>query len=211
MRFVRFGITLERLERTRLEVVRQWRNSDWVRPNMRYRAVVQPADQEPWFERLDPVNDWYFCALLEDLPFALFHVKDIEWTRSCGESGGFVGDPAFIGRPEPARATLALMDFAFLLLRLESLEAQYSPALPRVVRFNDQLGYEIFGVEADGFVRARVTADRYFSSAAAFRRAATARHGGAAVLSAADPWLARYLAERPARSLPDFRLQLTSG
>lgn len=207
MRFVRFGIALERLQRTQLELVRQWRNSDWVRPNMRHRAIVLPADQESWFESLDPSRNWYFCAHVGDSPFALFHVKAIDWTQSCGESGGFVGDPAFVGRPETARATLALMDFAFLVLRLDSLEAQYSTSLPRIVRLNDQLGYRIFREESDGFVRGRVTVDRYLACAAPFRRAATALHGGAAILSP-DSWLARRLAAHPFRSLQDFAVQL---
>jgi hypothetical protein len=172
MHFVRFGVSLHRLESGDLEQVRGWRNSDWVRPYMRYRDLIGPEDQVRWFESLDPCCDWYFVARLEGLPFALFHVKCIDWARACGEAGGFVGDPGFLGRPEPARATLALMDFAFLVLRLESLEAQYSADLRQRVRFNTQLGYRIFRREQDGFVRASVTAEEYFACAATFRRAA---------------------------------------
>lgn len=209
MRFARFGVALERLEHRHIETVRRWRNSAWVRPYMRHTTVVGPADQARWFASLDPSRDWYFSAHVEDVPFALFHVKGVDWARGCGESGGFVGEPAFIGRPEPAQATLALMDFAFLVLGLEALEAQYSAALPRVVRFNDQLGYQVFREEADGFVRARITSGRYFACAAAYRQAAAAFHGVGAALCAPDPWLARHIDRRRAARLPDFRLQLS--
>jgi hypothetical protein len=101
------------------------------------------------------------------------------------------------------------MDFAFLVLRLDSLEAQYSAALRRVVRFNQQLGYRVFRREHEGFVRARVAAERYFKCAAPFRKAA-ALYGGGAELSAVDPWLARRL-EQQAESRPeDFALTLVS-
>lgn len=208
MRYSRFGVTLERLERRYLELVRQWRNSAWVRPYMRYRAVVAPEDQARWFDSLDPRCNWYFTAHIAEEPFALFHVKALDRDRGCGEAGGFVGDPEFIGRPDLARATLALMDFAFLLLRLRWLEAQYKPDLHRIVRFNDQLGYRVFREEADGFVRARVSADRYFARAAPFRRAAMALHGVTATLVDPDPWLAGQLERHRAALPPDFDLRL---
>jgi len=171
MEFERFGITLARLESRHLEVVRQWRNGDWVRPLMRFQEVIEPWQQRRWFSRLEPAADWYFCVHVGALPFGLFHVKAIDWTTRTGEAGGFVGDPRFIGRPEPALATLALMDFAFSVLELHALEAQYRKSLPKVVRYNDQLGYQVFSEEAD-FVRARVTRERYFACAETFREAA---------------------------------------
>lgn len=210
MRFARFGVILERLTPTHLELVRRWRNSDWVRPYMRYRTMIEPADQEAWFANLDPECDWYFQTEAAGRPLALFHIKSIDWARARGEAGGFVADPEFIGRPEPALATLALMDLAFLVLRLDSLEAQYSSALPRLVRFNRQLGYRVFRREADGFLRAEVTAARYFACAAAFRKAAAVLHGRAADLSGIDPFVARRLVQHPRLLRPDFELNLVS-
>jgi RimJ/RimL family protein N-acetyltransferase len=208
MRLARFGVTLESLSPAHLELVRQWRNSDWVRPHMRYRSFVHPQDQVQWFNDLDPRNNCYFVAQIEDAPFALFHVKAIDWTEGCGESGGFVGDAGFIGRPEPAQATLALMDFAFLVLELRRLKAHYRPQLERIVRFNAQLGYEMLREEADGFVCAHVTSDRFFTCAAGFRKAAIALHGASAVLADPEPWLAERLERLQAPLLPDFQLRV---
>jgi UDP-4-amino-4,6-dideoxy-N-acetyl-beta-L-altrosamine N-acetyltransferase len=208
MRFARFGVTLESLAPAHLELVRQWRNSDWVRPHMRYRSVVGPQDQVQWFKTLDPRNNWYFVAQIEEVPFALFHVKNIDWVEGSGESGGFVGDAGFIGRPEPAQATLALMDFAFLVLELRGLKAHYRPELERIARFNAQLGYQILKEETDGFVCAHVTSDRYFTNAAAFRKAAIARHGASAVLNEPDTWLAERVERLQTSLLPDFELRL---
>ena len=66
MRLTRFGVTLARLERKRLDTVRCWRNSSWVRPNMRQQHYIQPDEQAQWFESLDPHCDWYFVAELND-------------------------------------------------------------------------------------------------------------------------------------------------
>jgi len=187
MRFAKFGVTLERLEAEHLEMVRQWRNSAGVLPRMRFRAPIAQDDQTRWFDALDRRRNWYFVARVQDVPLGLFHIKEIDWERGCGESGGFVGDPKFIGRPEPGLATLALMDFAFLLLQLQSLEAQYYSGLPKVATFNRQLGYRVLSEGADGFVRACVTAEQYFARAAAFRHSAAVLYGDTALLTAAEP------------------------
>jgi len=208
MHFTRFGITLHRLERNDLEMVRQWRNSPWVLPFMRYREFIEPTEQTRWFERLHTENDWYFIARAGEVPFAVFDIKAIDWTAGCGESGGFVGDPRFTGRPEPAQATLALMDFGFALLQLKSLQARYSSSRPRILRFNDQLGYVITHEGDDGFVYARVSAERYLHCAASLRKAAITLHGNSAVLTAAGPWLRKYLQQAAAPHLEDLELEL---
>jgi RimJ/RimL family protein N-acetyltransferase len=206
MRFARFGITLQRLEPGDLEMVRRWRNSDWVRPYMRYRKVIGPDDQIKWFQNLDPERDWYFVARAGGVPFALFNIKEIDWSSLCGESGGFVGEPAFRGRPEPAQAALALMDFGFLVLHLATLQARYSPSLLRVVRFNQQLGYTVICEGDDGFLSAQVTAEHYLQCAASLRDAAVTMNGIEAVLTSADPWLLTRIRQSAATSLPDFHL-----
>jgi UDP-4-amino-4,6-dideoxy-N-acetyl-beta-L-altrosamine N-acetyltransferase len=208
MQFIRYGVTLERLAPNRLELVRQWRNSDWVRPRMRHREFVSPEAQIKWFEGLSPADDWYFTALADGLPFGMFHVKNVDWGHGYGESGGFAGDHVLIGQSEPARAILALMDFAFLLLGLDALEAQYSLDLPKIVHFNTQLGYEPFSPFSDGFVRARVSAERYFGSSVNLRRAATTLYGTSAILSDAGRWPPAEAERRSAHLPPDFVLQL---
>jgi UDP-4-amino-4,6-dideoxy-N-acetyl-beta-L-altrosamine N-acetyltransferase len=208
MQFIRYGVTLERLAPNRLELVRRWRNSDWVRPRMRHREFVCPEAQVKWFEGLSPTDDWYFTALEEGSPFGLFHVKNVDWRSNSGESGGFAGDPALIGHSEPARAILALMDFAFLLLGLDALEAQYSLDLPKIVRFNTQLGYEPFERLPENFVRARVTAERYFRISTNLRRAAATLYGKDAILREADNWPPSRTERRPSSLPPDFVLQI---
>jgi len=206
MRFARYGVELARLTRADVETVRQWRNSDWVRPYSRFQRLIEPAEQQRWFDRLDPACDWYFCARQGGAPFALFDVKAVDWTVRRGEAGGFVGDPSFIGRPEPALATLALMDFAFFVLDLHALDARYRADLRRIVRFNEQLGYEVVERTVDGFLRARISRERYLSLAAPFRHAAARRQGRDAVLTAPGEWLSAHLAVGSPASGRDFDL-----
>lgn len=208
MHFTRFGITLERLEPKHLELVRQWRNSSWVRPYMQYRAFITAEQQVQWFNSLDTRRDWYFTALLQEKPFALFHIKRVDWKINCGEAGGFVGDPRFIGRPEPAQAALALMDFAFLILQLQCLRARYRASLKRIVSFNKQLGYRVELEDAQGFLYATVTSEQYFVSASRLREAAVTLHGNTSELTSPDDWLRRHLDDHCPALTPDFPLSV---
>jgi len=205
MRFLRYGIELQRLEARHLEMVRQWRNHESVRLRMRYQEEITPAAQVEWFKGLDPYNDWYFVGEHKQRPFGLFQVKQIDWSRKVGEAGGFVSDAELIGGIEPGLGILALMDFAFLVLGLESLEASYHPDHREIVRLNSQLGYEIFATCSDNYVRARVTAAGYLSAAAKLRQVAAQTQGEEIRLSGADSWLLQQLKKVDQDSIGELR------
>jgi hypothetical protein len=189
MRFRRYGIDLEQLEAKHLEMVRQWRNHEAVRLRMQYRKEISPEAQSDWFKKLDTHNDWYFVAVQNELPFGLFHIKEINWQEKCGEAGGFVGKPELIGRIEPGIAILALMDFAFFILGLDFLKAKYYRGYKEIAVLNQQLGYEIFADEPDGLVRAQVSTARYLQATGKLRKAAERLTGEETRLTGADRWL----------------------
>ncbi len=172
MRLSGYGIELIRLEAEHLELVRQWRNQEFVRTRMQFQEIIEAPDQINWFGRLHPENDWYFVATAADRPFGLFHIKNIDRNNLSGEAGGFVGHPETVESILPALAILLLMEFAFDTLQLETLEAKYHPDATAIARMNEQMGYEIFSQEKDGFVRARVGKARFFQQAGKFIRAA---------------------------------------
>jgi hypothetical protein len=197
MRFHRYGIDLERLELKHLEMVRLWRNQNEVRLRMRYQEEISAASQAEWFEKLDTHNDWYFVAIQNEKPFGLFHIKDIDWSRRVGEAGGFVGNPELIGATESGLGILALMDFAFLVLDLDRLEASYRRSYPEIVLLNQQLGYEIFADGPDDFVRARVSAADYLRATEKLRDTAARIRGTETRLTDADEWLAARMKTLP--------------
>jgi RimJ/RimL family protein N-acetyltransferase len=171
MQWIAYGICHERLEAPNLELVRGWRNADFVRSRMYYQNEISQVEQIAWFETLDSRRDWYFVAQDQDVPFGVFNIKNIDWLTRTGEAGAFVGSLQDIGTSEPALATLALMDFAFFVLGLDFLEAKYHPQFREIARFNEQLGYEVVADEPDGFVRARLSTERYLTIAGPLRKA----------------------------------------
>jgi hypothetical protein len=193
MRYLRYGIELERLESKHLELVRQWRNQESIRLRMQYKEMIGPVAQAKWFNGLDVQNDWYFVALAKQTSFGLFHVKNVRWEKKAGEAGGFVGNPQWIGGGPAGLAILALMDFAFFKLGLELLEATYLPDCREIETLNLQLGYEVFRYQSNGFVKARVNCARFLTATKELRKAAEQLGGEEARLMDADPWLVEHL------------------
>lgn len=193
MRFVRYGIELERLEAKHLEMVRQWRNHETVRLRMEYRKKISSEAHTEWFKKLDIYNDWYFVADQNELPFGLFHIKEVNWEGKIGEAGGFVASNELIGGIEPAMGILALMDFAFFILGLDSLEAKYHRGFKGITALNQQLGYEVFAAQPNGFVRARVSSVRYLQATERLRKTAERLGGEQTRLIGTDRWLAEHI------------------
>lgn len=203
MRYLRYGIELDRLETRHLDMVRQWRNHERVRLRMRCKEEISPASQAKWFDTLDVHNDWYFVGGARGIPFGLFNVKEVQWRQKTGEAGGFVGNPRLIGGAEAGTAVLALMDFAFFKLGLEFLEATYRRDFRDIEALNRQLGYEVFKHLANGFVRARVSSARFLAATKKPRRAAEQLWGKEERLIDADAWLVQHI-----RSLSPSRVLL---
>jgi RimJ/RimL family protein N-acetyltransferase len=179
-----------------LEMVRQWRNSEWVNSRMQIRGKIPREAQEAWYAHLHPRRDWYFIALLDKTAFGLFHVKNIVWEEKKGEAGAFVGDPGLIGGPHAASAVLALMDFGFFVLGLQKLEAKYNAEFTAIKTLNAQLGYRVFAEETDGFIRAEVTAERYLETAGRWRAAGEKWGDSRSSLTGTDGWIDRKLEKR---------------
>ncbi|HEY0677590.1 MAG TPA: GNAT family N-acetyltransferase [Chitinophagaceae bacterium] len=161
MKFQRYGIEMEALQPKHLEMVRLWRNNEMVRLKMQYQEIISQEAQHSWFNTIDNALNHYFIAYHNNTAFGLFHIKNISLHDNKGEAGAFVADEKYLGHANAALAILALMDFAFFELKLDTLEAKYHPSFKEIKALNEQLGYEKITDETDGFIRAEVSRERY--------------------------------------------------
>lgn len=179
MKIVRYGITLELLNESHLEMVRAWRNADHVRTNMEYQELISEEAQQAWFEQLDPKCNFYAVMSTRDLPFGLIHIKNIDWEKSSGEAGIFVGDASFLQTSPPMLAILVLMDLAFHLLGLNLLQAKIQQGNSYAQDFNQKLGYRLAeGQEGNAYQYYEVNKATYLQTTHQIRQTATKMHGG---------------------------------
>jgi RimJ/RimL family protein N-acetyltransferase len=160
---------------------------------MLYWKRISREQQKEWFAGLHQKNDWYFISYHQEVPFALLHVKSINWTVKLGEAGAFVGNPQYLGNPLAGYAILAMMDFAFFGLDLDYLEAKYDSTNKAISALNNQLGYEVTQSLENGFVKAQVSKVNYQRKAAPLIRATKKSMGDRSELYDPDDWLVEHI------------------
>lgn len=147
MQIVKYGIVLKMLEEEELEMVRNWRNLDHVRLSMQYQEVITPQMQLNWFNTLDKKRNLYFVILKNETKIGVVNLKNIE--NKNAEAGIFIGEKEHLNSLIPVLATVAIMEFAFEVLQLETLRAKIAVNNLKAVLFNESIGYKKQELQAD--------------------------------------------------------------
>jgi RimJ/RimL family protein N-acetyltransferase len=151
MRLIRYGIQLEALRSDHLEMVRLWRNQDYVRNNMQFNELLSRSDQRQWFAKLDPEKNLYWVIRTNDYPIGLIHVKNIDLDNCTGEAGIFIGEPSYLEMPQPMLAILFMMELSYFVVGLKELKAKIKSGNSHAIRFNEKLGYRLLDGQPEGF------------------------------------------------------------
>lgn len=198
MRLQRYGVTLETLKAEHLEMVRLWRNQEFVRTNMQFQQALSREDQEHWFANLDTSKNIYWIIHTHQYPIGLIQIKDVDAATATGEAGIFIGEPSYLEMPQPMLAILFMMELAFFGLHLKKLKAKIKSGNKRAISFNKKLGYQLLPHQAEGFQYYQVDAARFEQCTARLRASAANMYGAKTGidLSATSTGLARTLSEQ---------------
>lgn len=137
----KFGITFKRLTVAQLEMVRQWRNSDDVRPYMQHQSVISESDQLKWFRSIDNSANYYFVVCVDESPLGIFNLKNVDLIAHSAETGSFLKDRSIWETGIGVRASLLLLYFAFDILELEYLYCEVLSVNSKMIHYNKQLGF----------------------------------------------------------------------
>ncbi len=170
MQIFKYGIVLTSLTINELEVVRNWRNSDDVRPYMQYQKMISSRMQLEWFNSLNRISNLYFVIQKEGEKIGLINLKDINWKSRTAEAGIFVGNRNYINSMIPVLATVTLMEFAFDVLKLIGLKAKIGVTNNKVIQFNESIGYQENETQSnEEFHYYRVNANQFYAATAKMR------------------------------------------
>ncbi|MDP6908803.1 MAG: hypothetical protein QF371_04815, partial [Flavobacteriales bacterium] len=78
MRLSRYGIVLETMTADHLEMIRLWRNQDYIREKMQFQELLSRTDQQAWFKTLDADTNLYWIIRYKKYPIGLVHIKDMD-------------------------------------------------------------------------------------------------------------------------------------
>ena len=143
MKLSNYGVILQKISLSDLELIRKWRNSDSVKQHMVFQDHITSEMQLNWFHKIDNPNNYYFLIIKDGTAIGLANIKDINYESKTGESGIFLCDSEHQGSFTGALATFVLLDFAFDTLNLQILKQSILSTNKNAISFNKKLGVEI--------------------------------------------------------------------
>lgn len=138
-----YGTKLSRLTHNDIEMVRNWRNSETVRPFMEFQEHITTEMQEKWFASIDNEAHNYYIIFDGDEKIGLIYGSYINWVKKETSNGGiFISNPEYWQTAIPLTATFLLMDISFML-GLERTFIKVLKTNKNAIQFNNNVGYEI--------------------------------------------------------------------
>jgi RimJ/RimL family protein N-acetyltransferase len=115
----KFNITLNRVRFGDLEMLRNWRNSDFVSKRMVSNEYITNEMQIKWFESINNEYNYFFIAEFNNEKIGVISIKNIE--NKSAEGGIYLASDKFENTSVVARMVLCFNDFVFDVLKLEYL------------------------------------------------------------------------------------------
>lgn len=138
-------ITLRRLQREDLELLRHWRNDPSIRQHMFFRQHITREMQVSWFRTIDNQRNHYFIIDHDGDSIGMIHLSDIDVDDRIGFAGLFIYETRYQGTQVPVIASLVLLKLAFESFRLARVHAKVRPENRRVRTYNERLGFQMRG------------------------------------------------------------------
>jgi RimJ/RimL family protein N-acetyltransferase len=138
-----FGISLRRITRSDIELIRTWRNQDFVRDQMFERELITEVQQVAWFDIVNNPFNYYFIIEVNEKPIGVIYAKNVNPESMVGEGGIFIGEQPFLTTDLPGRASILLLYFCFNKLSLSSSLIRVKKGNDVALAYNQTLGYSI--------------------------------------------------------------------
>lgn len=122
MKVSKYNINLHRINENHLEMIRGWRNSDYVNSRMIYKDYITEEMQKKWYDTINNNQNYYFVAEYNNDFVGVMHVKNI--VNNAGEGGIYLASDKFENTDVVARMILCFNDFIFDELNLSYIYSQ---------------------------------------------------------------------------------------
>lgn len=154
-----------------IELIRQWRNSDPVRLNMQYQALITSEQQVQWFNSINNVHNNYMLIHYQGDKIGLLNDKNIDWEALTSESGIFLGKTALYSTFVPYLISVAGIETTFFFLGWKRQFAHILRTNTNAIRFNQELGYQLCeGQEQVDHQKYELTRERFELKAGKIRK-----------------------------------------
>lgn len=113
-----YGITLKRITKEDIELIRKWRNNPSIRRTMGYQKKIAEPEQKQWFKRVNNKLNYYLLILVDSKPIGVINCKEVNLKDKYGEGGIFIWDQQYINSAIPSIASIILINYIFNVIEI---------------------------------------------------------------------------------------------
>jgi RimJ/RimL family protein N-acetyltransferase len=170
-----YGLKYTRVTEQDLELIRYWRNKDFIRDTMQFTEFITAEMQMRWFKKINNKYNYYFIIEANNQKIGLINYKDPAPNTKTAEGGIFIWEQDYWGTPIPVFASLTLLECMYEILNLgDNSMVTVAKNNKRALTFNKMLGYEIYEeYKNELFYKLILTKERYFSKTSKLKKAAS--------------------------------------
>jgi UDP-4-amino-4,6-dideoxy-N-acetyl-beta-L-altrosamine N-acetyltransferase len=145
-------IYFEKLSHSKIELLRNWRNQDFVLEQMEYQELISKEQQERWFENVKNNSSFeYYIFGIENEAVGLVHLGEINKITKSATVGLFIGNASYIGTGIAFEASNFIIKRAFDELAIETLFAKVKSTNNPALQYNSFLGFKFLKKENEEF------------------------------------------------------------
>lgn len=166
----KYGITLERLTKADIELVRQHRNSELIRNRMFYQKMISEEEQVKWFTSINNDFNYYFIIHHKNKKIGLIHGTVDSFEKGISRGGIFIWEPTAMQSHLPIVASVCATDLIFFLMKIKKSFAEVRADNSIALEYNQKFGYRIVDSlsDADKYVM-ELTPESYLQTAKPIR------------------------------------------
>jgi len=131
-----------------LELIRQWRLSEFVESKFPSWDIITPFSQEQWYEKVvHAESNRYF--LIEDVkgtPAGVIYLIQIDRRNRHAEFGYYIGEPAALNSGISLEAEYLMLDYAFNYEHLKKVWCETMAFNTHVLKIHERFGFQKDGV-----------------------------------------------------------------
>jgi len=141
------GILLREIRYDDLKQLKDWRNSDYIRPFVREFKPLSMVNQKKWFESLCDSNNIMFA--IEDVRnvglIGCCGLTYINWKDGNAEVSIYIGKKDWQGKGNATKALRLLLEYGFNELRLYRIFATIFEYNEKSIKFFEKNGFKFEG------------------------------------------------------------------
>lgn len=167
-----YGLVYKRVAEEDIELIRYWRNRDFIRKTMQFQEYITRRMQQQWFQKINNKYNYYFIVETEEgKKIGLINCKDTNENR-VAEGGIFFWDASYWNTLIPAYASLTMLEAIFEIFQSGDISViTVLKNNPHALHFNKLLGYSIYS-ENEKSYQLKLTKTDYFEKTYRLKKAA---------------------------------------